>query len=92
MLGEDVNRSEDRLELQRGLDEWVGIAAELEAADKEFFERVVSTVRKQSDPEKDVEEIGRNYESNEKAISALVREVADLCLAGMKATLDDMGK
>jgi len=86
----DHEGSEERLELQRTLDEWVGIAAELEAADKELFHRVAGAVRNRTDPEKDVEEIGRNYERNEKDVSALVRDVANLCLAGMRATLDEM--
>jgi len=90
MLADDPERSEERLELQRTLDEWVGIAAELETADKELFQQVVGAVKQQTDPEKDVEEIGRNYEKNEKAASALVREVASLCLEGMRATLDEM--
>jgi arginyl-tRNA synthetase len=90
MLGDDVERSEERHEAQRTLDEWIAIAAELENADKELFQQVVSAVRSQTDPEKDVEEIGRNYEKNEKKTSALIREVADLCLGGMKSTLDEM--
>jgi len=90
MLRGNDEGSEQRLELQRTLDEWVGIAAELEAADKELFHRMASAVRNQTDPEKDVEEIGRNYEKNEKEISELVRDVANLCLAGMRATLDEM--
>lgn len=86
----DAENSDQREKLQRNLDEWVGIAAELEGADKELFQRVVSAVHGQADPERDIEEIGRKYESNEKATSALVREVADLCLAGMNSTLDLM--
>jgi arginyl-tRNA synthetase len=86
-LGDDAD---ERLNLQRALDEWVAIAAELEAADKELFQHVVNSLRNQPDPEKDVEEIGRNYEKNEESTSALVREVAHLCLGGMKATLDEM--
>jgi arginyl-tRNA synthetase len=86
----DNEGSEERLELQRTLDEWIGIAAELEAADKQLFQRVATELRRRTDPEKDVEEIGRNYERNEKEISALVREVGNLCLAGMRATLNEM--
>ena len=85
-----AENSEEREKLQRNLDEWVGIAAELEGADKELFQQIVSAVHSQADPERDVEEIGRNYEKNEKETSTLVREVADLCLAGMKLTLDQM--
>jgi arginyl-tRNA synthetase len=89
-LGADDDRSDDRLELQRNLDEWMGIAAELEGSDKKLFQRVVEAVRNRPDAEKDVEEMGRNYEKNERETTALVREVADLCLNGMRATLDQM--
>jgi arginyl-tRNA synthetase len=55
-----------------------------------LLQQVIEAVQKQSDPEKDVQEIGRNYERNEKEISALVREVADLCLQGIRTTLAEM--
>jgi arginyl-tRNA synthetase len=89
-LSDSPEGSEDKLELHRALDEWVGIAAELETADKELFDTVVAALRKQTDPEKDVEEIGLNYEKNEKATSTIVRDVATLCLDGMRTTLDAM--
>lgn len=82
--------ADQRLELQRNLDEWVGIAAELEASDTELFQRVLGAVQSQSDPEGDVQEIGRNYEKGEKEVATLVREVSDLCLEGIKDTLSAM--
>jgi arginyl-tRNA synthetase len=87
MLGDDDER---RVDLQRTLDEWIAVAAELETVDRELLQTVVSAVRNQPNPEKDVEEIGRSYERNVQAASALVREVADLCLGGIKATLNEM--
>lgn len=87
----DENASSDRrLELQRDLDEWIGIAAELENTDKLLFQRVVSAVQAQVDPERDVQEIGRTYERKEREVAALVKEVSDLCLEGIKATLAEM--
>jgi arginyl-tRNA synthetase len=86
-VGDDA---EQRLDLQRNLDDWIAVGAELQTADRELFEEVVSAVRSQHDPEKDVEEIGRGYERNAEATSTLVREVANLCLGGIKATLDGM--
>ncbi|MGD0177240.1 MAG: arginine--tRNA ligase [Candidatus Bathyarchaeia archaeon] len=88
-IGEDLN-SEQKAELQRNLDEWVGIAAELEATDGEFLARVVKAVSADADPEKAIQDIGRKYEQNEKETVALVRKVAELCLSGMKATLTEM--
>jgi arginyl-tRNA synthetase len=89
-LGEDQSHYDERLEQQRALDEWIGIAAELESANKELFLNVATAVRNRGDPEAEVEEIGRNYEKNDKPTSAFVREVANLCLEGIRATLDDM--
>jgi arginyl-tRNA synthetase len=89
-IGDDPNLSEERAELQRKLDEWVGIAAELEATDRELLARVVKAVRAEPDPEKAIQNIGRKYEQNEKETVALVRKVAELCLSGIKATLAEM--
>lgn len=89
-LSDEPANSDKRLELQRDLDEWVGIAAELETADKQLFQRVVEAVRAQPDPEKDVQEIGRNYERREGEAATLVREVSGVCLDGMKVTLAAM--
>jgi len=89
-LSDEPANSDRRLELQRDLDEWIGIAAELENADKQLFQRVVEAVRAQPNPEKDIQEIGRNYERREKEAATLVREVSDVCLHGMKATLTAM--
>jgi len=89
-IPDDPDRSEEKLDLQRSLDEWVGIAAELENLDKELFARVVDAIKSEPDPEAAVEEIGRNYEKNDQTTVALVRKVADLCLNGIKATLTSM--
>jgi arginyl-tRNA synthetase len=90
MLSGNAEPSDEKLELQRTMDEWVGIAAELENTDKELFNQVVEAVRKRPDPEREVEELGRKYEQNDKPTTALVREVAELALTGMRATLDEM--
>ena len=89
-IPDDPDRSEERLDLQRSLDEWVGIAAELENLDKELFARVVDAIKSEPDPEAAVEEIGRNYEKKDQATVTLVRKVADLCLNGIKTTLTNM--
>ncbi len=90
LLADHPEHAEERLEQQRALDEWVGIAAELESSNKELFRQVVAAMRSRPDPEREVEEMGRNYEKNDETTSALVRGVANLCLDGIRATLDDM--
>jgi arginyl-tRNA synthetase len=78
---------EKRAELQRTLDEWVGIAEELQVTDNDLLTRVVKAVQVDGDPEKAVQEIGRKYEQNDKQTVALVRKVAELSLSGIKASL-----
>jgi len=82
---------EKRGTLQRNLDEWVGIAADLETLDKALFSQVVDAVKAEPDPEEAVQELGRKYEAGDKEAVGLVREVSDLCLEGMKETLSQMG-
>jgi arginyl-tRNA synthetase len=81
----------ERSELQRNLDEWVAIAAEREALDKDLFADVVKAVRAQKDPEGEIQEIGRKYEQGDKQTVELIRTVVGLCLEGIKASLVAIG-
>ncbi len=90
LLSAQGGSSEERLELQRSLDEWVGIAAELETSSEELFTHVVNAVRAEADPEAAVQEISRKYESGEREIVTSVRGVAEQCLEGIRATLSDV--
>lgn len=90
LVGADGDRSEERLELQRNLDDWVGIAAELEGTDKELLAKVMKAVQAEQDPEGAIQEMGLRYEQNDKEIVTLVRKVADLCLEGIRSSLADM--
>jgi arginyl-tRNA synthetase len=90
-LPSDSTNSEKRLELQRNLDEWVGIAAELESTDKELLERVVRAVQEDPDPEKTIQQIGKRYEERDNETVALVHSVAEPCLEGIKTSLSNIG-
>jgi len=85
---EDVT---ERTKLEENLDEWVGVAAELETLDKDLFEKVVAAVRKRDDPEKDIQELGRKYEENESRTVELVRTMVEQCLEGIKSSLLAVG-
>jgi arginyl-tRNA synthetase len=89
-LGASTEQPEQRLTLQRQLDEWIGIAAELESTDKELLNQVLTAIQDQPDPEQAVQELGRKYEQNDKDVAVLVRKVSNLCLEGIKVTLSDM--
>lgn len=90
LLDHGLEQSEKRLMLQHELDEWVGIAAELENTDSELLNQIVTAVQGESDPEQAVQELGRKYEQNDKEIAGLVRKVSNLCLEGIRATLSEM--
>jgi len=82
---------DERNDLQRNLDEWAGIATELESTNKDLLTKVIDAVRSQNDPEAVVQEIGRKYESNDAETVRLVKKVVDLCLDGINGTLAEMG-
>ena len=91
LIETDQDESEKRAELQRNLDEWGGIASELEATDRELLAKVLAAVQGQPDPEGEIEEVGRKYEQNDREVAELVRQVATLCLEGVKASLAEIG-
>ena len=81
----------ERADVQRNLDEWVAVAAELEALDKELLAKVVNAVREQDDPERDIQELGRKYEENDREAVELIRTITNQCLGGIKLSLSDIG-
>ena len=83
--------STERTDVQRSLDEWVAVAAELETLDKELLENVVDAIREQSDPERDIEELGRKYEENDPGTVQLIRKMVHQCLDGITLSLLEVG-
>lgn len=83
--------SEQREQIQRDLDEWVGIAGELETTDKELLSKVLKAVQGQPDPEEAIQKLGKSYEEKNERAVALIRKVADLCLDGIRASLREVG-
>jgi arginyl-tRNA synthetase len=82
---------DQKIQFQKDLDEWVGIAAELEASNKELFNNVLNAVQGRADPESDIEAVGQDYEKHEENVSSLIRGVSELALDGMRSTLAEMG-
>ncbi|MGP8069428.1 MAG: arginine--tRNA ligase [Candidatus Bathyarchaeia archaeon] len=85
------DQSDVRTKLQDNLDEWVGIAAELESLDKELLGRVVKMVQGEDDPESAIQELGRKYEQNDKEVSTLIRTMVERCVEGIRASLHEIG-
>lgn len=82
--------SDKRADLQRDLDEWIGIAAELNTTDEKLLAAVIGAVKAEPDPERAIQQLGREYENRDKEAVRLVRKVSDLCLNGIKASLAEL--
>jgi arginyl-tRNA synthetase len=74
-------------ELQRKLDEWTSVAAEIEKRFPEVFGHLLDEVSGDSDPEEQVSRLIRGYEAGEEGAKQLLREVCQLCLEGFRETL-----
>jgi len=83
--------SEDAVELQRKLDDWVSVAADIEERFPELFSRLLEAISRDSDPEEQVGRLIRSYEAGEEEAKQLLREVCQLCLQGFKKTLSRVG-
>jgi len=79
--------SEEAAKLQRQLDEWVSISAEMEQRFPEIFGRLFDAISGDSDPEEHVSRLIRGYEAGEEEEKRLLREVCELCLSGFRETL-----
>ncbi len=69
------------------LDDWVGIAADLQAKHKDLFDGLADRVTSDPDPENSVGEILRKYEKAEPETRRLIRHVTQLIMAGHEQTL-----
>ena len=81
---------EEKGQVQKALDEWTGIAAELSSTHRDLFDSVFQAVQSQGDAEAEVQALGREYEAHDKATTTLVREVAQLALEGIRSSLTEM--
>jgi arginyl-tRNA synthetase len=77
-------------ELQRKLDEWVSVAADMEQRFPEIFGRLLDEIGRDSAPEEQVSKLIRGYEAGEEGAKQLLREVCQLCLRGFRETLNSV--
>jgi len=87
---EEAKKKEDNEELrklQRQLDEWAGIAVELENKHGELFDKLLDQIMKDKNPEEEISRLNLAYEKGEEEAKNLIREVCELCLEGFKQTL-----
>ncbi len=79
--------SEDVSKLQHELDDWVSIAADFEGRFPKISRSLLDAIRKDEDPESEVNKLIREYEIGDEKAKKLIRDVCQLCLDGFKETL-----
>jgi len=86
-----VQTEDEIVKINRELDEWVSISAELQAKDPQLFEKLLDNISQDKDPENTINKLNKAYEEGEPKARKLVREVSELCLEGFKQTLERIG-
>jgi arginyl-tRNA synthetase len=79
------------VKINRELDDWMSVAAELKEKYQELFERLLEKISEDADPEKEINSLNRAYEKGDERAKQLIREVSELCLYGFKETLSRAG-
>ncbi|UCC58515.1 MAG: arginine--tRNA ligase [Candidatus Bathyarchaeum sp.] len=83
--------SQEVSKLQRELDDWTSVAADIEKRFPEILTRLLDEISRESDPEEQVSKLIRGYETGRKDAKQLLREVCQLCLSGFRETLSRAG-
>ena len=86
-----VNAEDEIIKINRELDEWVSIAAELKGKHPQLFEELLEKISKDEDSESAISKLNRAYEAQDGKARQLVREVSELCLDGFRETLSRIG-
>ena len=77
----------DIVAVTKSLDEWVGVAAELQSKYPKEFDLLNEHLSKDPDPQKSILDLIRNYEKGERETRSLIRRVSQMVLAGFEETL-----
>jgi len=83
-----VSATEEITNINKELDDWISAAAELKEKHPRLFEELLEGVTKDKDSEKMINELNKAYEAGHKEAIQLIRGVSELCLEGLKETLD----
>ncbi len=85
-------QAEDEInKINRELDEWVAISAELEGKYPKLFDELLKKTNEDKDPENTINSLNKAYEEGDPKARKLVRGVSELCFEGFKQTLARIG-
>ncbi len=81
----------ERSRLVRKQDELAWTANELRSRDERLFDAILEGIRRDEDPEAEVQRINNAYERGEEWAVRMVRDVVEKCLEGFRETLGRLG-
>jgi len=87
----DMDRAEDLQTLQRELDDWIAVAAELKEKFPKIFNKILEAFSNAKNPDLEVNRILREYERGEKKTKDLIRGLSQICIEGFKQTFARCG-
>ena len=82
-----VSAEEEITKITRELDDWVAVAAELKDKYPELFEKLLTKIGEDENPETAIRILNQAYEAGDEKAKRLIRTVSELCLEGFKETL-----
>lgn len=83
--------NEERVKLQKQLDEWMAIAVELKQKHPRLFNQLLNEILRDEDPESRVTRLLQAYEAGEEDTKRIIRKVCNYCLEGFRETLNRAG-
>jgi len=85
-LAKAVSPSDEVAKVTKQIDEWMSIAAELEEKFPAIFEKLLTKIGEEENPEEEINRLNRAYEDEDAEAKRLIREVSELCLRGFRKT------
>ncbi len=90
-LAAAINSGDDLAKVNKDIDEWMSIAAELKQKSPRLFEELATKISMDENPEEEINRLNRAYEDGDPRAKRLIREVSDLCLEGFRFTMKRVG-
>jgi arginyl-tRNA synthetase len=85
-LAKAVSSVDEIAKVNKEIDEWMSIAAELKEKFPVLFDELMARISKDKNPEEEINRLNRAYEDGEPKAKKLIREVSELCLQGFRET------
>ena len=85
-LAKAVSSLDEVAKINKDIDDWVSIAAELQEKLPALFGKLLAKIGEDENPEEEIGKLNRAYENGEPKATKLIREVSELCLEGFRET------